>query len=231
MRKFIFNIIFCVIFVACGANNNVVNVDSKESKTEQSSIKSVKQDSNILQDSKDIQEINEDFTHKEFVNTLKEEREKYQKKCNNKDGDSCVKLAISYQSGNDKDELGIKDLYQKAAMYLQHDCNNGDMYACSGLGVLYESGDGVTKSIQKSKELYEKSCENNDSRGCFNLALLINGCLNCEKNDKHKITKALKYFKKACKLGSNNACQMATKIYKNSKEKLDDDHDFYISNY
>lgn len=216
MRVFYFFII-ALCFIACGGNgakkdsimpNATKNTESKL-ETKKDSI-----ESNLNPTLDNL----ESKTQKDFNKQLQDKMQEYKSKCDKKNGDFCVKLAITLQSLDQNNELEIKNLYQKAANYLQNDCDKGDMHACSGLGILYESGDGVVKSREKSKLLYEKSCENKDARGCLSLGLMINSCLVCKAKSNTESKKAIFYFNKACEYGATNACQIAQKLTQDLKE-------------
>lgn len=154
-------------------------------------------------------------TLQEFNETLTKERDTYKIKCDNKNGDSCIKLALSYyvESPDSNADL-INDLYKRAAIYLQDSCDREDYHACSALGGLYETGDGVGKIDRiKSTKLYKIACDGKDSRGCFNLGVSEIGCLTCQITDKNKILKSLEYFKRACEYGSATSCYTVGNIY------------------
>lgn len=206
--KIYFYVAIVMLFVACakqGANKDSISIKKNKNPfittLEPKSIE-------IAQ-----KEIQEDEIKKEFNRQLKEKISEYKQKCNKKDGESCVKLAIAYQNAkeNDLQEGEIEKLFEKGATYLQSECDGGEMRACSSLGALYESGDGVTKDMNKARNLYQKSCAAKDAKGCLNMGLLIKGCLVCDDFTQDS-KNALFYFEKACEYGSPNACEIANKI-------------------
>lgn len=203
------SIIFSSFFVACVMDSP--KKDSIESKAENKNPLLISKEPKPTE--QQIKNNIEDETQNQLKKELQEKVGEYKAKCNAKNGDFCVKLAITYQALNEKGEVEIKELFQKGAKYLQDSCNEGEMHACSGLGSLYESGDGVAKDTQKARQLYEKSCTAKDARGCLNLGLLINDCLVCEKKDSKSTQDALPYFIKACEYGSQNACEMLKKNF------------------
>ncbi|MDY0115991.1 MAG: hypothetical protein RBR59_00265 [Sulfurimonadaceae bacterium] len=57
--------------------------------------------------------------------------------------------------------------YAKAKNLFEVTCHqNNNPQACAILAVMYVNGQGVKKDINKAKELYKKSCDNNFELGC-----------------------------------------------------------------
>ncbi|WRF07434.1 sel1 repeat family protein [Helicobacter pylori] len=68
-----------------------------------------------------------------------------------------------------------------------------------GLGVLsYDKQD-----FSKARKYFERACGLNNGRGCNNLGDLYQNGEGIEKN----LTKAAYFYSKACKLGSQEACE------------------------
>ncbi len=59
------------------------------------------------------------------------------------------------------------------------------------------------KDYIQAKKYFEKACELKDGRGCFNLGRLYYYGEGVEKD----LTKAAYFYSKACKLGSQEACE------------------------
>lgn len=84
-------------------------------------------------------------------------------------------------------------------------CEEGDANICYTLGNMYERGDRVGAiSAKKSVDFYGRSCELDDSRGCFAMGLVYGGQVFEEISG--DINKSSNYFSKGCDLGAGNAC-------------------------
>lgn len=133
---------------------------------------------------------------------------KFMKKiCNRGDTSGCYNLGVLYRDGK-----GVKQSYIQAAKLFEKACNNGDLESCSSLGVAYGKGHGVKQSDTQAIKLWEKACNGNIAKGCYNLAILYDDAQNIDQN--YDII-AQKYYKKACELEHQNACNK----YKKTNQK------------
>ncbi|RDU66073.1 hypothetical protein CQA53_04525 [Helicobacter didelphidarum] len=239
----IYFMLLCMIFYsACSHKEHVAIAEDLQDKQNiqekrESTYQDLKQNtsshsSNSIESLLDSNTLSQDDIIQQALNEeLKSKRNQYRNECNKKNGDSCVKLAISYQTSHDLDKDSITKIYEKAAMYYQKDCENGNMHACSGLGTLYEAGDGIKQNKKYSKELYSHACRNGDSRGCINLGIIAKGCLACPSENTPQTREALNYFKQACKYKNSNACYMVAQIYLKATQQLDSNQDELIKQY
>ena len=62
--------------------------------------------------------------------------------------------------------------FSKAISLYDKACKGGFSLACNSLGYLYKNGKGIEKNFDKAKENYLKACDNADSKGCYNIALM-----------------------------------------------------------
>ena len=86
-----------------------------------------------------------------------------------------------------------------------------DGLGCSGVGILYETGQGVKQDYKKAKTLYEKGCELNDSKGCFNLAVTYKHGKGGVRQSYHQ---AKEFYGKACDLGLQQGCDKYAELNK-----------------
>ncbi|TLE00017.1 sel1 repeat family protein [Helicobacter muridarum] len=196
-----------VLFLIACANKqtNATKAFKNSNLVSNSNNKSLK--TSTIDNEKEYKELH--LIQEQFSRQLLLKQNEYTKLCDRNEADSCVKLALSHQLNYSATQYEIYNIYNKANKIYDEECRNGNMSACSGLGALYESGDGVEQDIYKSKALYKKACDGKDARGCLNIGLEIRGCISCESNMEN-IKRALPYFEKACKYGSNSACHMKT---------------------
>lgn len=208
----------CVLLLSCTAKpeNIIPPLSFQESQDLQPL--AIKPADSAVTDSKEQEVI--DTLSKKFAKELLAMRDKHTKSCNNGNGDSCVKLALTYQLNHLKTQDSINMLYIKARKIYEKGCERGVMSDCSGLGALYESGDGVQHNKQKGRLLYKKACDGHDPRGCLNLGLEIKSCIHCQV-DKQRLKHAILYFQKACEYGSKSGCYMQ----KQSQQELDSEHE------
>ncbi len=95
--------------------------------------------------------------------------------------------------------------YTKAKKILEKTCNDNNKTSCAYLGMLFYKGKGVEKNIKKGLMFLKKSCDNNFSFACYNLGAIY-------IKDIKDYKKAQKYFKKACKIGDKESCNIVKKI-------------------
>ncbi len=82
-------------------------------------------------------------------------------------------------------------------------CDAGVWYSCNRIGVFYEQGAGITTDYKQAFKYYEKSCNLNLGKGCWNAAqLIIKGYLPNSNGNTHK-----GFLIKACDLGHSEACK------------------------
>lgn len=133
----------------------------------------------------------------------------YEKACDNKVYEACVKLADVYIDDEDKAvrKKALK-LYSKA-------CKNNIARSCSSLGHIYFSyNETVKQNYKKSKKLFEKACNLLDKTACYNAALMYENGIGTKKN----IKSALEYFYRSCYMHYNNGCKKYNTILNRIKE-------------
>lgn len=52
-------------------------------------------------------------------------------------------------------------------------CNKGDAKSCTSLGHMHDTGNGAEQSDQKAAKYYKQGCDQKDSSGCVNYAVLL----------------------------------------------------------
>lgn len=133
--------------------------------------------------------------------------------CNDGSPRDCFKLANLYDMTG---EYYKKKAYQKKGLnILKEGCREQDSRACGELGIVYmgKGIPGVLKTdYKKGKKLLLKSCKSNYAKACNSLGYKYE----TGKGTKKDLSQAIKYYKKACSLGSSLAC----KNYRIVKRKL-----------
>ena len=82
-------------------------------------------------------------------------------------------------------------------------CDENSPSACQNLGALYHNGEGVSQSLEKAAELYEKSCEQGEALGCSNLGFLYRRGHGVPASEE----KAKSLFQRSCDMGYFSFCQ------------------------
>ncbi|WP_298051321.1 tetratricopeptide repeat protein [uncultured Campylobacter sp.] len=94
-------------------------------------------------------------------------------------------------------------------------CEGGDMDSCNLAGYIYESGESITTKEKirpdyaEAMKLYNKSCDNNNSGGCFSVATMIINKRGIKGSPYQYADKTKAYLKKACDAEKDpiwNAC-------------------------
>ncbi len=120
--------------------------------------------------------------------------------------DACIKLYKAYQKGSEK----ISQDTQKALLVLDKACINSMAKSCAKLGEIYSQDDGeFTADTQKAQDYLNKACDSFDGDSCFALASDLEA--SCSQNDE-KCQMVFGLYKKACALGSLQACKNANAI-------------------
>ena len=136
------------------------------------------------------------------------------KACSLGDMTGCNNLGSAYENNNQINKANA--LYRQA-------CDGGNDLACNNLAVNFENGLGLEENYNKSAELYIKSCGFAFAKACKNA-----GDLYYYKFKDYKT--ALKWYKKACELGSGRACYDTAYQYKEgegTKENIAKANTFY----
>ncbi|MSN96255.1 sel1 repeat family protein [Campylobacter sp. FMV-PI01] len=133
---------------------------------------------------------------------------------------------------NFEDEIQKRIFENPKFIDYDNNCTNGDSWACSEVGMTYYKYQKNDKALQyftkacdikfgvgcelksfmlmtkgefkEPFEIFTKSCENNSSYGCLNLAKMYD--LGYETNINKQ--KATDLYIKSCKLGDRGACEM-----------------------
>jgi len=121
-----------------------------------------------------------------------------EKACNNKNYDSCLKIAKLYIN----DDNVTRD-YNKAFTYAKIACDNKKFEACDILGVLYLIEDGVGQDYDKAIEYFTKACDGEYTEACGMLGFMYKDIIGME-DENYK--KAAKYHEKACDGGYAESC-------------------------
>jgi TPR repeat protein len=129
------------------------------------------------------------------------------KACMGRDALGCALLGELCKEG-----LGVPKSARNAVMHFREACALGDPGGCEGLWqILHLGADGVPANQaqaaganERAANLYEAGCAANDAEKCWALAHRTRG------SDSHK--PQLELFKKACSLGSSDACVEAGRL-------------------
>ena len=111
--------------------------------------------------------------------------------CKKGNSTACFKIGERYR---------ILDRDTKNALkYYLIACEAGYMTACTNGGVILAMrGTPYSKDFKQARKMLEKACEAGEDQSCFNM-----GTLNYKEG---RQSKAIKYYKKACKMGNQPGC-------------------------
>jgi len=121
-----------------------------------------------------------------------------EKACNNKNYDSCLKIAELYLY-DAKMYLYGKHAYDKVSTYGKMACDNEKFEACDILGELYVTEERYDTAM----EYFTKGCDGKDVQSCYDLGFIYDNAIGMKYEDDEK---AKKYYKKACDLGFQEGC-------------------------
>lgn len=93
-------------------------------------------------------------------------------------------------------------------------CSKGDATACEEMGIRYITGDGVTLNGYMAVRYLSKACDRGLASACNSLAFIY---ADAEGGVVQSYTKAMKYWKMACRYGDESGCAN----YKLAQDKLD----------
>ena len=130
---------------------------------------------------------------------------RYTKECNNKNTESCVRLADMYYKGVD-----IKQNSKRAKKILLKACTLDNAKACNNLAWIEES----EKNFDKAHKFYTMACSKNHKMACSNLGFLYENATGVKRD----IQKAKKLYKEACDAGQKIACSNLKELNKKEKE-------------
>jgi TPR repeat protein len=132
------------------------------------------------------------------------EPETSQTGCEDGNPQACYEQGMRYVFGVDVPE----DLGQARA-YFHRACRAGHVYACMNLGLLLEPKPGAGVDARKCRvfavDSYDKACEQGHAEACYNAGRLYEGLpLYTVPRDRDR---SQKLMKRACNLGSQEACK------------------------
>ena len=81
----------------------------------------------------------------------------YEKACESKDGEACLKIAKKHDSASK---------FADALKYYKLACEAREAEGCYNAADIYESGDGTPKNSAEAAKYYGLACENGLGRGC-----------------------------------------------------------------
>jgi TPR repeat protein len=89
--------------------------------------------------------------------------------CNGGNGDSCRRLAVTYEFG--KSDAGRNETL--GTTYYDRSCALGDAPGCMSSGQMHEYGHGVPKDLALAAGAYSRACTLGWQFGCANWALML----------------------------------------------------------
>lgn len=120
-----------------------------------------------------------------------EEMKGLKKLCEEKNDSACFRIGEKFRI-LERDNKTALEYYLKA-------CDTGHLDGCTYAGILTAAkGKQYSPEWKKAAELFQRTCDQNQEMGCFNLGAL--------KYKEGRQKAAIKYFKKACDLGHQTAC-------------------------
>ena len=114
--------------------------------------------------------------------------------CEGGDYVGCNSLGLLYVQGR-----GMKVNHKKADIFWEKACKGGIVRGCYNLGVSYRNN----KKFSEAIKIFTKVCNDNDAKGCIELANMYYYGLGSQKN----LLEAKKFYKKACELGNKRGCK------------------------
>lgn len=125
-------------------------------------------------------------------------------------GEACWALGYSYEAGKDFHKNRLKRNLVVSANYYQKGCELGEARACFNLGNnlgqnIYQGLSGMDLGQKDALLFLQKGCSLNHKGACYNYASVI-------RQFKNGRGKAIWGFKKACKLGVQEACTEVEKM-------------------
>ena len=119
------------------------------------------------------------------------QEEKMEALCKKGNSTACFKVGERYRI-LDRDT-------KKALEYYLIACEAGYMTGCTNGGIILAmKGTPYSKDFKQARKMFDKACEAGEDQSCFNL-----GTLNYKEG---RQSKAIKYYKKACKMGNQAGC-------------------------
>ena len=86
-----------------------------------------------------------------------ESAEFYEKACESKDGEACLKIAKRHDNASK---------FADALKYYKLACEAGEGEGCYNAADIYESGDATPKNDAQAAKFYDLACQNGFNRGC-----------------------------------------------------------------
>lgn len=133
---------------------------------------------------------------------------KLKKACSLNDSTACVKVGIKYYKGYDD----LKQDYLEARKYFKKACDLNSGVGCRGVASTYIDNRGWKTKINRPEvfKYLRKACDLNNAEGCYILGHSYMMGKEVTKDD----SKAMSYFKKACKLNYGWACKKYEQLKK-----------------
>ena len=99
--------------------------------------------------------------------------------------------------------LGLELLSASSFKRSLNACHRGDMRACEEVGVRYITGNGVRVNGYKALRYLSKACDRGVVGACNTMAFIY---ADGEGGVRQDYSKALYYWKRACRYGDRSAC-------------------------
>ena len=111
--------------------------------------------------------------------------------CKKGNSTACFKIGERYR---------ILDRDTKNALkYYVIACKAGYMTGCTNGGIILAmKGTPYSKEFKQARKMFDKACEAGEDQSCFNMRTL--------NYKEGRQSKAIKYYKKACKMGNQPGC-------------------------
>jgi uncharacterized protein len=133
----------------------------------------------------------------------KDAQEQLDRACQARDGESCLLLGSAYDQGL----LGVTDPERALASYAAG-CMPKHLPSCEAMGHLYVLGRGTEKNEGAGMQMFYVICGMGYGPGCYSMGQATEKGWGVPAEP----DKAVSYYERGCRLGSEQACQRASEL-------------------
>lgn len=131
--------------------------------------------------------------------------------CEANDPLGCLNLSIAYGEGR-----GVRKDAGRSFAFAERACVAGGAQGCIRAGLARVAGDGVAKDTKRGLAQLETVCAKGEPAGCESLAQLYDKGFGPDVPA--DCVRVLEYTKRACNLGSEQACDLDREMFQNDSD-------------